>query len=182
MSFQSNMRLPDHRPGSSCSFPDPGPGPEQQLSRSAEWAPAETDHESPGQRKQSPDVRRFCFTETSAKFPDVFWVLRPSGKRGGREEVLELGTDHPAARCQQDPGRGSGPLCSSSAHSPRPPGADRHTGNKDEALVLPGDSNSCANPKHRMERIKGGFLQRIPGVGFAGRRQAKSLLVGTQEA
>ena len=76
-------------------------------------------------------------------FPDLFWVLRPSGKRGGREEVLEMGTDHPAARCQQGPGRGSGPHCSSSAHSPRPPGADRHTGNKDEALVLPGDSSSC---------------------------------------
>lgn len=71
---------------------------------------------------------------------------------------------------------------SSSAHSPRPPRADRHTGNKDEALVLPGDSNSCANPKHRMEGRKGGFLQRVPGVGFGGRRQAQSLLVGTQEA
>ena len=100
VSFQSDMRLPDCRTGSSCSLPNPGPGPEQQLSRSAEWVPAGADHESPGQQKQSPDFRRPCFKETSALFPDLFWVLRPSGKRDGREEGLEWGTDHPAARCQ----------------------------------------------------------------------------------
>lgn len=97
MSFEPDMRLPDCRPGSSCSLPDLGPGPEQQLSRAAEWVPAEADRESPGQLKQSPDFRGFCFKVTSALFSDLFWVLRPNGKRGGREEGLELGTDHLAA-------------------------------------------------------------------------------------
>lgn len=98
MSFQPDMRLPDCRPGSSCSLSDLGPGPEQQLSRAAEWVPAEADRESPGQLKQSPDFRGFCFKVTSALFSDFFWVLGPNGKRGGREEGLELGTDHLAAR------------------------------------------------------------------------------------
>ena len=97
MSFEPDMRLPDCRPGSSCSLPDLGPGPEQQLSRAAEWVPAETDRESPGQLKQSPDFRGFCFKVTSALFSDLFWVLRPNGKRGGRKEGLELGTDNLAA-------------------------------------------------------------------------------------